>query len=149
MTQDSFCIVHASEECTRMCNGILELLLQKSSWAGWGVKTFSELMQEKRQQRLGTKSDDIKNNDSDKSSEQQSNRNKKFTPIVFDEDDKQNRTNKVITTKRKFTPVVFDLDDKKEPKKPITKKFKPIIFEDTVEAPESVAKKNTLKNQPG
>ena len=76
-------------------------------------------MQEKHQQRLAAKSSDNQNSDSDKSSEQLIGRkpSKMFTPITFDDGDKQNTNSKVTTTKRKFTPVVFDLDSKEEGKK--------------------------------
>ena len=109
--------------------------------AGWGVKTFSEIMREKQQRKQEEKSAKIK---------------AKITPIVFS----QNKTDDQKATKRKFTPIVFEenkteenvprtsnvrkkvatnLEVKEQTKKPAAKKFQPIVFDlDSKKAEKSV-----------
>ena len=115
---------------------------QKTNSVGWGVKTYSEIMREKQQKRLAEQQSAeqhlAEQQPSDDTSEQPRKPGKKFTPIVFDDSEKNRTKNdndivKTATTKRKFTPVVFDLSNKKEeePKKSTgVKRFKPIVFDE-------------------
>ena len=106
------------------------------------MKTYSEIMREKQQKRLAeqhsAEQHSAEQQPADDTSEQPRKPGKKFTPIVFDDSEKNRMKNdndivKTATTKRKFTPVVFDLSDKKEaePKKSTgVKRFKPIVFDE-------------------
>ena len=119
------------------------------------MKTYSEIMREKQQKRLAEQQSADKHSaeqqSADNASEQSSKPRKKFTPIVFDDSEKNRTKNdndvKVATTKRKFTPVVFDLSDKKEEetqKSENVKRFKPIVFDET---PSSETKTSSSQQQ--
>ncbi len=105
---------------------------------GWGVKTFSEIMREKQLQRINQRGGSRVKQSNSNSREDRSDRPRK-NQEPFATDESFNNTDK----KRKFTPVVFDLKEDDEgdseamrtkPKSVVAKKFKS-TEEDKSDAP--------------
>ncbi len=103
--------------------------LQKTT--GWGVKTFSEIMREKRLQRLANREAESTSAAANPPEPNTSSTKPRENAGKNSSDVKNDVTIKNEATKRKFTPIVFDLEESREKtRKTSPKKLKPIVYDE-------------------